>query len=153
LERKEAVVVGAAIALVLYTLSLSMLGPVVSAGIRNRTISNTGSVKAVGVGVYWDQAATNPVSSINWGLLEAGSNTNKTVYIRNEGTTATLLSLTTSNWSPTNASNYMTLGWDYSGQTLNVNDIIQVKFTLSVSASVSGITSFSFDITISATSQ
>jgi len=153
LERKEAVVVGAAIALVLYTLSLSMLGPVVSAGLRNRTISNTGSVKAVGVGVYWDQAATNPVSSINWGLLEAGSNTNKTVYIRNEGTTATLLSLTTSNWSPTNASNYMTLGWDYSGQTLNVNDIIQVKFTLSVSASVSGITSFSFDITISATSQ
>lgn len=153
LERKERIVVGAAVALVIYTLTLSALGPIVSSALTNRTIANSGSVSGVGVGVYWDQAATNPVSSINWGILDPGSNVNKTVYIKNEGNTAATLSLTTSNWSPANASNYMTLTWDYGGQSLNANQIIQVKLTLTVSASVTGITNFSFDITITANSQ
>jgi len=150
LERKEGVVVGAAAALVLYTLALGLLGPVVSSALMNRTISNTGSIKAIGVGVYWDQACTNPVSSINWGILEPGSNVNRTVYIRNEGNTAARLAMATSNWSPSNASSYIALSWDYGGQTLNASEVIQVTLTLSVSANIAGITSFSFDITITA---
>jgi len=150
LERKEGVVVGAAAALVLYTLALGLLGPVVSSALMNRTISNTGSIKAIGVGVYWDQACTNPVSSINWGILEPGSNVNRTVYIRNEGNTAARLAMATSNWSPSNASSYIALSWDYGGQTLNVIEVIQVTLTLSVSTDIAGITNFSFDITITA---
>ena len=150
MERKESVVLGAAVALVLYTLALSMIGPVASEVLRNRTITNAGSVKTIGVGVYWDQALTNPVASINWGTLEPGSNVNRTVYIRNEGNAAATLSMATSNWSPSNASSYMTLTWDYGGQTLTVNEVRQVRFTLAVSSSVAGITSFSFDITIAA---
>jgi hypothetical protein len=150
LERKESVVLGAAVALVLYTLALSTIGPVASAVLRNRTISNAGSVKTIGVGVYWDQALTNPVASINWGTLEPGSNVNRTVFIRNEGNAAATLSMATSNWSPSNASSYMALSWDYGGQTLTVNEVRQVRFTLAVSSSVEGITSFSFDITIAA---
>jgi len=95
-------------------------------------------------------ALTNKVSSIDWGILEPGSNVNKTVYIRNEGNAAATLSLATSNWSPSNASNYLTLTWNYGGQTLKVNEAIQVKLTLSASSSVTGITNFSFDITITA---
>jgi hypothetical protein len=75
---------------------------------------------------------------------------NRTVYIRNEGNTAATLSMATSNWNPSNASDYMTLNWDYEGQALNANEVIEVKLTLSVSASIVGITSFSFDITIAA---
>lgn len=153
LERRERIVVGAAVALVIYTLTLSALGPIVSSALTNRTIANSGSVSGVGVGVYWDQAATSPVSSINWGILDPGSNVNKTVYIKNEGNTAATLSVATSNWSPVSASNYMTLTWDYGGQTLNANEVIQVKLTLSISPSVTGITNFSFDITITATGQ
>lgn len=148
MEKRESIVVGAAIALVLYTLSLSVLGPAVSTVLSNRTITNAGTVKTVGVGVYWDQALSNPVSSISWGTIEPGSNVNKTVYIRNEGNAAATLSMATSNWSPSGASSYMTLSWDYGGQTLAVNEAKQVKFTLSVSPSITGITSFSFDITI-----
>jgi len=150
LERNESIVVGAAIALVMYTLALSMLGPVASALLANRTVSNTGTVKAVGVGVYWDQALTNPVSSINWGTLEPGSSVNKTVFIRNEGNTGATLSMTTSNWNPSGASSYMTLSWNYGGQTLSAGQVVQVRFTLSVSSSITGITGFSFDITIAA---
>jgi hypothetical protein len=150
LEKRESIVVGAAVALVLYTLSLSLLGPVVTAALRNQTISNVGSVMTIGVGVYWDQAATNPVSSINWGTIEPGSNVNRTVYIRNEGNAAATLSMVTSNWNPANASSYMALSWDYGGQTLAVNEVRQVKLTLSISPSIDGITNFSFDITIAA---
>jgi len=150
LERKEGIVVGAAAALVLYTLALVALGPVVYSALTNRTISNTGSVEGLGVGVYWDQSCTNTTSSINWGILEPGTNKNVTVYIKNEGNSAFTLAKTTSNWSPSNAVNYITLDWNYGGQTLSVNQVIPVKFTLSVSSSITGITNFSFDITITA---
>ncbi len=150
MERKEGIVAGAAIALVLYTLSLSVLGPTVFAALRNQTISNVGSVTTIGVGVYSDEACANPVTSINWGTLEPGSNVNKTVFIRNEGNTVATLSMTTSNWNPSGASSYMTLSWDYDGQALAVNEVAEVKFTLAVLSSITGITSFSFDITIAA---
>ena len=129
-------------------LSLSMLTQVMSSIQANTKISNQGALKTVGVGVYWDSGLTNKVSSIDWGILEPGLNVNKTVYIRNEGNAAAKLSMTTSNWSPTNASNYLTLTWNYGDQTLTVNEAVQVKFTLSASSSVTGITNFSFDITI-----
>jgi len=151
MERKERIVVGAAVALVIYTISLSLLGPVVlSAVTGNKTVSNTGSVKGVGVGIYSDQACTSALSSISWGTIDPGSNVNRTIYIRNEGNTAATLSMATSNWNPTTASSYMTLSWNYGGQTLNVDQVVQVKLTLSVSSSVTGITNFSFDITITA---
>jgi len=148
LERKEGIVAGAAAALALYTLALIVLGPIVSSALTNRTISNTGSVKSVGVGVYQEQACTTSVSSINWGIVSPGSNVNKTVWIRNESNVPATLSKNTSNWNPTNASNYITLSWNYGGQILSANEVIQVKLTLSVSSTIAGITNFSFDITI-----
>ena len=148
LEKREGLVLGAVVALVFYTVALGVLAPAMSLTQTNRTISNAGSVKAVGVGVYWDQACSNPVSSISWGVLDPGSNVNKTVYIKNTGTNAVTLSLTASNWNPSNASNYMTLSWNYGGQLVNVGAVVQVKLTLSVLSSISGITNFSFDITI-----
>lgn len=153
MRRKEGIVAGAALALVLYTLVLSVLGPVVSAVMRNRTVSNAGSVKAVGVGVYWDQACTSPVASIDWGFLEPASNKSVTVYVRNEGNVVASLAISASAWNPASASNYMTLSWDYAGQTLSVSEIFEVTFTLSVSATVEGVTSFSFDILITATGE
>jgi len=151
LERKEGLVVGAAVGLVFYTLALIVLGPtVVTALTGNRNVSNTGSIKAVGVGVYSDQACTNPVSSLSWGVLNPGSSANKTVYIRNESNVAATLSKTQSNWNPSNASNYITLTWNYNGQTLSANQVVPAQFTLSVASNIAGITSFSFDITLTA---
>jgi len=152
LERKgERIVAIAALALVVYILTLSLIGPVMSTVQTNRTISNAGAVKAIGVGVYWDQACTNAVTSINWGTIEPGSTVNKTCYIRNEGNSVSTLSLQTSNWNPSNATDYMNLIWDYGGQSISPDEAVRVTFTLSVLSSVQNITSFSFDITISAT--
>jgi hypothetical protein len=145
LKSKEFIVAGATIALVAYVLVLSLVGAAVQ---TSKTLSNSGSVKGVGVGIYQYQNCTSPVTSINWGMLNPGASVNDTVYIRNEGNTPATLSMTTSNWSPSNASSYITLNWNYGGQTLSVSQVIPVKFTLSVSSSISGITSFSFSITI-----
>ena len=117
----------------------------------SRTVSNAGSVKGIGVGIYWDSACTNSVSSINWGVLDPGSTKTVTVYVRNEGNSVATLSKATQNWIPSTASSYMTLNWNYSGQTLSVNQVLQTKLSLVVSSTISGITSFSFDITITAT--
>ncbi len=150
MEKYDAIVAKATFALVIYVLALSTIGSVMSVMHTNETISNVGSVKAVGVGVYWDSACSNAVSSINWGMLNPGSSKNETIFIRNEGNTTVTLTMTTSNWNPSNASDYLTLNWNYNGQALEVGEVIQVTLTLSVSSSIDGITSFSFDITLTA---
>ena len=148
LKRNESTVVIAALALLMYTLALSIVSQVASPIVTDKTVSNVGSVKAIGVGVYWDENCTSEVSSINWGMLEPGSSENVTVYIRNEGNSVASLSMDTSNWIPSNASDYITLSWDYGGVSITPGEVVQVTFTLSVSASIEGVTSFSFDIVI-----
>jgi len=112
-------------------------------------IVGRGTVKAVGVGVFWDSNCTDPVSFIDWGMVEPGSMNNVTVYVRNEGNVAASISLATDNWNPLNASDYLALSWNYDGRQLNPLEVVQVTLTLSVSSSVQGIESFSFDIIIS----
>jgi len=150
MEKYDAIVAKATFALIIYVIALSTIGSVISFMQTNETISTVGSVKAVGVGIYWDSACTNAVSSINWGMLNPGSSKNETIYIRNEGNTTVTLTMTTSNWNPSNASDYIALNWNYNGQPIEVGVVIQATLTLSVSSSIDGITSFSFDITITA---
>jgi hypothetical protein len=139
------------LALILCALATGIFGTVLSVRSTSRTIPNGGSVKGIGVGIYWDSACTNRTSSINWEFLDPGSNKTVTLYVRNEGNAMATLSKAEPNWNPSAASSYMTLNWNYAGQTLSVNQVLQVKLTLIVSSTVSGITNFSFDLTVSAT--
>jgi hypothetical protein len=133
-----------------FVLILFLVTQVTSVIIASKTIPNVGSLKTVGVGVYWDSALTNSVASIDWGTLDLGASKEVTVYIRNEGNSAVSLTLNTANWSPSTASTYVTLTWNYGGQSISAGVAVQVKLTLSVSASATGITNFSFDISINA---
>lgn len=148
-KRTEIVVASAIIVLVLHTLALSALA---SSSGNERGIQGKGQGKgkanAVGVGVYEDNKCSNPLVSIDWGLLDSGSSKNVTYYIRNEGKKASTLSMYTSNWNPSDASSYIALSWDYDGQPIDPNEVVQVTFTLSTSAGVEGMTSFTFDFTI-----
>mgnify|MGYP001126565007 CR=1 FL=1 len=116
------------------------------------TISNAGKVKTIGVGVFWDSSCTSAVYSIDWGALESGSSKSIVVYIRNEGNSASTLSLSTSNWTPSSAANYINLSWNYGGQQLSPSGILEVTLTLTISPDAHGISNFGFDIIISATS-
>jgi len=121
-----------------------------------RPVESQGSVKTINVGVYWDRNCSSTVSSIDWGEIEPGSVKNVSLFIRNEGKAAASLFLSTDNWSPSNASEFMTLRWDYDNQMLappdeDSSDILLVALTLQVSPSIRGIKSFSFDVIIGAT--
>ena len=145
----ETKVAFATIILLIYTLTLSVADSVVRAPFQyNRTISNAGSVVTIGVGIYWDQECTTGVSGIDWGTLEPGSNKTVVVYIRNEGSSSANLTMYTSNWNPSNALDDVVLSWDREGYPVKLGEVVQATFTLSVSADISGITTFSFDITI-----
>lgn len=86
-------------------------------------------------------------------MVEPSSMNNVTVYVRNEGDVAASISLSTENWNLSNASDYLTLSWNYDGRPLNPLDVVQVTLTLTVSSSVQRITSSSFDTIISASDQ
>lgn len=153
MKRKWLLILGTILIIAEATLILNMFYPVMSANQRKpkKTVPSRGSVKSTNVGVYSDQACTTPVVSIQWGLLEPGAAANQTVYMRNEGNSTITLVMALSNWNPSNASNYIDLNWDYTGQALNINQVIQVTFTMLISENIQGITDFSFDLTIATT--
>lgn len=139
--------IGTVVAIAVMGLMVSALGALVA----TRTISNSGSVTAVGVGVYSDIGCTTALSAINWGTLNPGDVKNYTIYVRNEGTVSVTLNMTIGNWNPSSASSYITLTWNQEKYVLPAGQVVQAVLTLSVSSSVSGVTSFSFDITITGT--
>ncbi len=117
----------------------------------SKTISNEGNVNTIGVGVYSEASCVNEVSTIDWGYVVPGSTKNVTVYVRNEGTIPMTLSMTVDSWDPAGASTYMVLSWNREGSQVNAQSVLQAVLTLSVSSSISDVSSFSFDITITGT--
>lgn len=113
------------------------------------SMRGTGSVKGVGLGVYWDLECTNATSSLDFGLLASGSSKNFDLYLRNEGDLDITLSMTSENWDPANAADYLTLSWNREGQQIGPDGVMGCVITLSVSEDIQGISSFSLDIIIS----
>ena len=111
-------------------------------------ISNIGRIKTVNVGVYEDFDCTVPLSYIDWGMLEPSDVRNEIAYIQNEANVPIILTLTTQDWVPSNASDFISLTWDYDGSEIAVDAVVEVVFSLTVSPDISAIESFSFDIII-----
>jgi hypothetical protein len=140
---------GALLAIAVVGVIASALGALMA----SYTFNNTATVRAVGVSVYWYSNRTSPVTAIDWGNIAPGGTATKTIYVCNNGTLPITLSMVTEQWSPTTATNYITLNWNCTGQVLSPGDVICAALTLSVSQSISGITSFSFNIVITGTEQ
>jgi hypothetical protein len=83
--------------------------------------------------------------------LDPGATTTATIYLKNEGNVPVTLSISAGNWNPASASSYFTLTWNRGGYVLAVGASVQAVLSLAVSSSISGVTTFSFDITITAT--
>lgn len=111
-------------------------------------IPSGAAIKTIGVEVYWDSELTNPAQYINWGILDPGDTRNVTLYMVNQGNVPITLSLSTENWQPTNAIAFVTLTWNYDGSTLAVDEVRPVILSLQINPSITGITSFNFDIII-----
>ena len=148
---KESIITGAMLILITYTLGLSLVSQAFPQAQTSKTLSSTGSIQiqtTVGIGVYSDSQCNNPLTSMSWGTLEPGGSQNVVCYIKNEGNTPTTLTMYASNWSPASAENYLTLNWNYDSNPIDIDVVVQITFTLTVSPDITGITTFSFDITI-----
>ena len=132
--------------LVSFLVSLVLLALMFS-GATN-TVSTVSAVETEGVGVYWDSNCTDRVSLIDWEVLTPGSQKNIVVNIRNEVEDQMNLSMSTKNWNPLEAADYLSLRWSYNGCRVDLGETLQVTLILSVSIKISGISSFGFDITI-----
>ena len=141
-SRSKQIPILVAIAISIVALILAVIA------LNSIVLYNTGNVKAIDIEVYWDSDCTNEVSLIDWGIIEPETTENVTVYILNTGNSNVMLSMNTTNWSPSSASNYITLSWDYEGQSIGLGQVVQTTLTLSMSPSIQGITSFSFDIVV-----
>ena len=139
------------LALALCAAIICFLGIATSLNQTSKNLLNSGSVKGISAGIYWDSACTNATSSINWGFLDPGSTKILKVFVRNEGNSPATLPKMLGNWTPSNASAYISVNWNYSGKILHVDQVIPVDLMLVVSSTISGITSFGFDMTITAT--
>jgi len=147
---KESILTGAMLILVTYTLGLSLVSQAFPAGQTIRTLSSTGTIQTTaGIGVYSNAQGSTPLTSVPWGTLQPGGSQSVTFYIKHEGSTATTLSLETSNWSSTAAETYLDLSWNYTtGTQIDPDAVVEITLTLTVDANIQGVETFSFDITI-----
>ena len=102
----------------------------------------------VEIDVYSDSACTQKVTEVPWGEIETGKSKSNTIYIKNQGDIGVVLSLSTENWTPDNAANYMELSWDYNGVSISPREVRSIVLTLLVDSNCQDISSFSFNIII-----
>ena len=134
---------------VLMVIALALTATTVAVLSVNQTFSSNGTITtSPNIGVFSDAACTINKTSINWGSVAAGGNTTQTIYIKNTGTGTMTLTLSAFNWSPTEASTYLTVSWNQQGTQLSTGQSVTATITLTVSPSVNGFTSFSNTIRI-----
>jgi hypothetical protein len=131
-----------------------LVGTTFAAITINQNLASSGTIQTgPNVGVYSNSACTLPITSLNWGTIQAGSSATVTIYIEDTGGSQMVPSITVSNWSPSTASSYITIAWTTLPPEIQpgVSGAIAVTLTLTVSSTITGITSFTNLITISGT--
>ena len=117
--------------------------------LTNKALPSSGTIRTLNVCVYSDYACSLNLESIDWGDLSPGGSVNKTVYVKNTGSTEITLGMTKTNWNPTRADGPLTIIWDKEGSKLGAGKTATATLTLAVSESVTDITTFSVTILIS----
>jgi len=115
---------------------------------KEKTVSTAGVLAIGDFGIYWELNCSNVATFIDWGTIDVGANSSVTVYVRHEGTVPFVLNYTLSNWNPANASDFITFSWDYDNRTLDIDNVMSLNLSVEVSPLTTGITNFSFDITV-----
>ena len=108
---------------------------------------------SIDIECFSDSQCLNLISNVEWGDINVGGSVSRMVWVKNSGEADTYLTLTTENWNPTNAGDYLSLDWDYNGNPLEPDSIRQIVLTLNVSPSIQGINAFYFDIVFVASVQ
>lgn len=136
------------------TLTVALVAVLISAAVLltvSWRIKAAGKIKALGCQVYSDPTLTTPLTLIDWGTMSPGDTKAVTMYVVNTGNTPALLSLSTAEWTPTQAQQHFTLTWNYTNTPLQPLTPLTLQLALTAKPTITGITDFSFTITITAT--
>ena len=123
---------------------------VASYTLTQRKIPSMGRVFIVslGVDVFWDLECSSQVSEVDWGTLGPGDSRNVSVYVKNTGNKALILSFNTTEWAPAIVEAYIAVTWDAEDALLSLGYVLPADIILSVSTGISGISDFQFSIFI-----
>lgn len=117
----------------------------------NNNDDDNNVVTTVDLDVYTDAQATTKCTNINWGTLNPGDTATKTIYIKNTGNVAQILSMGANSWSPESASSVLTLTWNKEDYNLAAGAIVSATLTLQVAPQTGSLSTFSLNIVISGT--
>ncbi len=117
----------------------------------SQTVQVTGTVSAVNVGVYSDQACAVNCTAISWGNVNPGGSKSYAVYVKNTGNVAVTLALTTGSWIPTSAGSLLAQTWDREGYVLQASANVTATLVLSAESNTGSLTGFSYNIVVTGT--
>ena len=121
--------------------------------ISSQSISSGGTITSMNVEIFNNIDCTQLCNNINWGTLTPGDSINQTIYIKNSGNKPITVFMTTENWSPINASTYLSLSWDKENTNLNPGQMTPASLTLTSESDIDSLTDFDFDIIITGVEQ
>lgn len=98
--------------------------------------------------IFTDFQCSIKMTTINWGVLEAGETSHIPIFVKNIGETKITLGLFTENWSSQQASENMHLSWDYDGIIIQPNQIVNGSLTLQIDQNCPELSQYGFDIII-----
>lgn len=129
-------------------LFIILLGVVTVGAVSYFAFNNTGNiVVTVEVDAFKDAGLTIPLESIDWGAFQPEENKTTMVWLNSTSNVPVKLNMTTTGWTPTNATDYVTLTWDREGTTINPSQTLNATLTLTVDNITSNVTSFDFTFT------
>lgn len=92
------------------------------------------------VKLYWDANCTNEVTSVAFGSIIPGTTVNQTIFVKNFGGEPVNLVYTAVNYTPPEASLYVTFSCDQSGQNVSAHFVQQATIFCSVDPSITNTT-------------
>lgn len=119
--------------------------------VATRRIRNVGQIRGVGVGIYWDKQCTLPATEIDWGLLDPGDLAGVTLFFKNERNVNFTLTFEVGNWTPAEASTFLTFDWNYTDYVFTPEQVEPIQCTLYVALDIHDIYTFGFDTVFVAT--
>lgn len=127
-----------------------LLGSAITFAVLQGGVSfpTAGTISAVNVGVFADAGCTQNLTSVSWGLVNPGDSVSRVIYVKNGGNVPLTLTLAASGWSPVGAAGQIGVSWDRQGFVLAAGQSTEATLTLSVSPTITGVTDFSVDVTI-----
>jgi len=116
-----------------------------------RVTNSSGIVASVDLAVYQDAQCSQALEILDWGTICPGQNNTNVVFVVNSGNVNTTLHLATTNWTPSEASEYILVNWDLHDNLLSPGIVTPIQIHLSVSNDIQNIQSFTFDIVLTST--